>query len=86
MYMLDMLQLQRNVEAIELRTEIQCTVGSEALVDALLRGLRLVQQFSTASYAQRVAARLAEILPEDALPRLQSMHAEPGPPALRIVS
>ncbi len=86
MYMLDMLQLQRNVEAVELRTEIQCTVGTDALIDVLLRGLRVVQQCSPASYSQRVAARLSETLPEEALARLEAVGNEASAaPALRIV-
>jgi hypothetical protein len=70
MYMLDMLQLQRDPEAIELRAEIQCTVDADALATALVRALHVLERLTPPSYSQRVAARLAEILPEGALPRL----------------
>lgn len=78
MYLLDMLQLQRTPEAAELRATIQCTADPDELVDVLLRAVRQLLQSGSASYGPRVAARLAEILPEEALPRLQAIRAEQG--------
>jgi hypothetical protein len=80
MYMLDMLQLQRSPEAAELRAAIQCAGDPGPLVDALLQALRLIVSASSASYGERVTQRLAEILPPDALPRLEAMRAGPRPP------
>lgn len=86
MYMLDMLQLQRDPEAVELRAQMQCAVDAEALVAVLARALRALQRLSPPSYSQRVAARMAEFLPEDALAQLEALRNDPGPPALSIVA
>lgn len=88
MYMLDMLQLQRTPEAAELRATIQCTSEPAALVDALFAALRTIVAASAPSYGERVAGRLAEILPVEALPRLEAQApARSGaPPALSIVA
>lgn len=88
MYMLDMLQLQRTPDAAELRVAIQCTTEPMPLVDALLRALRLIVATSNAGYGERVAQRLAEILPLEALPRMEAMRAERNvaPPSLSIVA
>ena len=88
MYLLDMLQLQRTPEAAELRTAIQCATDPGLLVDALLQALRLIVATSNASYGERVTHRLTEILPLDALPRMEAMRAERNvaPPSLSIVA
>lgn len=89
MYMLDMLQLQRSPEAAELRAAIQCAGDPGPLVDALLQALRLIASASSGSYGERVTQRLAEILPPDALPRLEAMRAglrPPQAPSLSIVA
>lgn len=88
MYLLDMLQLQRTPEAAELRAAIQCTTEPTLLVDALLQALRLIVATSNASYGERVTRRLLEILPLEALPRLEAMRAERNvaPPSLSIVA
>lgn len=88
MYMLDMLQLQRTPEAAELRATIQCATDPGVLVEALLQALRLIVSVSTPSYGERVGQRLTEILPLDALPRLEAVRAgrPPQPPSLSIVA
>ena len=88
MYLLDMLQLQRTPEAAELRAAIQCATDPALLVDALLRALRMIVATSNASYGERVTQRLLEILPLEALPRLEAMRAErsAAPPSLSIVA
>jgi len=75
MYLLDMLQLQRSAEAAELRAAIQCSEPGQ-LVDALFQALRVLVDTSTHSYGERIVNRLAEILPEDTLPRLEALRAE----------
>lgn len=75
MYLLDMLQLQRNPEAAELRAAIQCSEPAQ-LVDALFQALRMLVGTSTQSYGERIVNRLAEILPEESLPRLEALRAE----------
>lgn len=88
MDLLDMLQLQRTPEAAELRAAIQCATDPGPLVDALLQALRLIVATSNASYGERVTQRLMEILPLDALPRMEAMRAERNvaPPSLSIVA
>jgi len=75
MYLLDMLQLQRNAEAAELRAAIQCSDPTH-LIDTLFQALRMLVAASTQSYGERIVNRLAEILPEDTLPRLDALRAE----------
>jgi hypothetical protein len=87
MYLLDMLQLQRTPEAAELRTAIQCATGPAEQVEALLHAVRELLLSNATSYGPRVAARLAEILPEEALPRLQAIRGEhAGAPRLSVVA
>ena len=87
MYMLDMLQLQRSAEAAELRTIVQCAPGEAELLEALLQALGLIVATSAPSYGARVTQRLAEILPLEALPRLEAIRAErPRAPTLSIVA
>ena len=75
MYLLDMLQLQRNAEAAELRAAIQCSEPAQ-LIDALFQALRMLVGASTQSYGERIVNRLAEILPEETLPRLEALRTE----------
>jgi len=75
MYMLDMLQLQRDPEAAAIKATIQTSVGPDALVAAVLRGLQHIQAIANPSYGQRVFNRVAEMIPEEALPALQAQCA-----------
>lgn len=75
MYLVDMLQLQRDPEAVALRAEIQTSPSEEELVYRMMKGLDHLQGIATASYFQRIADRLAEILPEQHLPRLEQARA-----------
>lgn len=70
MYLIDMLQLQRDPESVSLRAEIQTSPSEDELVYRLMKALRHLQCVATASYARRVGDRLAEILPEQYLSRL----------------
>ena len=75
MYMLDMLQLQRSLEASSIAVSIQTSSGEDSLVDALLEGLAHLASSTKPSMSERIASRLAEILPEphlDALDRCWS--------------
>lgn len=87
MYLLDMLQLQRTPEAAELRAAIQCATSQDEQVDALLHAVRELLLSNATSYGPRVAARLEEILPEEALPRLQAIRGEhQAGPRLSVVA
>lgn len=87
MYLLDMLQLQRTPEAAELRAAIQCAVDPPEQIEALLHAVHVLLASNATSYGPRVASRLAEILPEEALPRLQAIRAgHAGAPRLSVVA
>lgn len=95
MYLIDMLQLQRHPDAVEHKARIQFADGDDALLAALLDGLRLLHRLTPPSYAERIATRLGEVLPEPWLPALSQAVAtlQPtapdgagAPPALKLVS
>ena len=68
--MLDMLQLQRSVEAATLKVAIQSSSSGDETLASLVDGLRHLRNVAAPSYYTRVAARLAEVLPEELVPRL----------------
>lgn len=70
MYMLDMLQLQRSVEAATLKVAIQSSSSGEETLAHLVDSLRHLRTVAAPSYYTRIAARLEEVLPEDLAPRL----------------
>ncbi|MCI4567590.1 hypothetical protein [Lysobacter sp. CFH 32150] len=76
MYLLDMLQLQRDPESVALKAEIQTSPSEDELVYRMMKALRHIQSIANASYAQRVAERMAEIIPEVHLPKLEQVRIE----------
>jgi hypothetical protein len=90
MYLLDMLQLQRDPESVSLRAELQTSPSEDELVLRMMKALRHLQAVASPSYAQRIAERLAEILPEPHLPHLEAARVERpekgGPPSLSVVA
>lgn len=89
MYVLDMLQLQRSVEAAEAAAAIRVAEGTDALLEALFQGLRVIFAGSKPSYGERVFERFCAGLPEEALPRAEALRPQPsaGPrPQLSIVA
>lgn len=95
MYLIDMLQLQRHPDAVEHKARIQFADGDDALLAALVDGLRVLQRLTPPSYAERIATRLGEVLPENLLPAfaqaetplpLPSSDGAGAPPALKLVS
>ena len=76
MYLLDMLQLQRDPESVALKAAIQTSPSEDELVYRLMKALRHIQSITNASYAQLVAERVGEIIPETHLPRLEQMRIE----------
>lgn len=85
MYMVDMLQLQRDPESVSLKAELQTSPGEDELVHRLGRSLRHLRTVASSSYAQRIGERLSEILPEAHLPRLAEI-ANVAPAALESVA
>lgn len=85
MYIVDMLQLQRDPESVSLKAELQTSPSEDELVYRLGKALRHLRTVASATYAQRIGERLAEILPEAHLPRLAEI-ANPAPTALESVA
>lgn len=84
MYIVDMLQLQRHPDALELKARIQFSSDEEALLDAILDGMRVLLQLTNESYGQRIIARLGEVLPEALLPALGAATAAYHAPLLAL--
>lgn len=80
MYLVDMLQLQRHPDAVDLKARIQFTSDQAELLAAILDGMRVLLQLTNESYGQRIVARLGEVLPEEALPAFNAAagHAASG--------
>jgi hypothetical protein len=74
-YLTDMMQVQRDAQSVSLRARILASPSEDELIYHMMNGLRHLQEVATASYARRVGGRLAEILPEQYLPRLQHVRA-----------
>lgn len=85
MYVMDLLQMQRDLRIAECRTEIQCAQDEIATVVALLDGVRHLMPLVSASMAARILARLDEVLPEPYLPALRALQSElTGKPVLAV--
>ncbi|MDE2407926.1 MAG: hypothetical protein KGL91_08700 [Xanthomonadaceae bacterium] len=91
MYMIDMLQLQKHPDAVELKARIQFSNGEEALLDAIIESVQVLLRLTGNRYVQRVVTRLEESLPEQHLPRLAAFAAlgvaadTATPPLLKLV-
>jgi hypothetical protein len=83
MYVVDMLQLQRHPDTVELKARIQFTSGEPELLEAILDGMRVLLQLTNASYGQRIVARLHEVLPEHLVPELDAATAACSVPVAR---
>ncbi len=75
LYMLGMLELQRNESANAHRVQLQASQDPDAVLAHLLAALHCLQRTTNTSMAQRVRERLTEVLPEDYLPALETPNA-----------
>jgi hypothetical protein len=83
LYVIGMLELQRHESAVSHRTRLQTSQDPDATVAHILAAVHCLQLTTSASFAQRVRERLAEVLPEPYLPALE----QPDPrQALSIVN
>ncbi|MCC4632147.1 hypothetical protein [Xanthomonas dyei] len=64
LYLLDILQLQRNPVAVVLHRQLQAARAEPEIGIAINTALRELPQFTSASYTQRVRARIEELLPD----------------------
>lgn len=79
LYLLGMLELQRNPDAARHRDRLQAAQNDEDTLAQLFAALHCLRQAASPTLAQRVRERLAEVLPEPYLPALQ--QADPAPAA-----
>ena len=70
--MLDMLQLQRNVEAASIAVAIQTSADERELADAFIDALACVRANAKDTVAARIAQRLLEVVPESQLGHVES--------------
>ncbi len=70
LYLLGMLELQRDPAAQRLHQQLHRTTEEHAAVEVMLEALTLLPQLTSPGYAQRVQTRLGEVLPEEHLPAL----------------
>jgi hypothetical protein len=73
LYLIGMLELQRDESAVAQRKQLQACQDPDAIVAHLLAGVRCLQRIASTSLAQRVRERLAEVLPESYLPALERL-------------
>ena len=71
MYMVDMLQLQRHPDAVDLKARIQCCNDQDELLALLLEAAQALRRLTSESFGARIVARLREVLPDEALPALE---------------
>jgi hypothetical protein len=73
LYLIGMLELQRDESAAAQRKQLQACQDPDAIVAHLLAGVHCLQRIASTSLAQRVRERLAEVLPESYLPALERL-------------
>lgn len=74
LYLIGMLELQRDESAAAQREQLQACQDPDAIVAHLLAGVHCLQRIASNSLAQRVRERLAEVLPESCLPALERLE------------
>ena len=91
MYVIDMLQLQRHPDAVDLKARLQCCSDPHELLALLLEAAQALHRLTSASFGERIVARLREVVPEDALPALEqafrpeAADGETARPRMRLV-
>lgn len=73
LYLLGMLELQRDPAARALHAQLQRASEEQAAVQLMFEALTLLPQLTSPGYAQRVQTRLGEVLPEEHLPALSRL-------------
>lgn len=67
MYIVDMLQLQRGNDAAAITASLRSCRDADELAAHVLRALRHIHAITSPGYSRRVAAQLAELMPEQYL-------------------
>lgn len=76
MYVIDLLQMQRDVDASALATAVHTSVDERELIANICGALRFIRHRSGASYARRVADHLMQSIPEPLLPEVEITISE----------
>ena len=71
MYMIDLLQMMRNMDASSLAVNLHTSADGNELLEWVLVGLKFIYIASGESYGSRVYEGLLEIVPEHQLPKLE---------------
>ena len=79
LYLLDILEMQRNPAAAALFHQLQQARGDDDILDALQAALRALPTMTREGFAQRVTQRVLEVLPHEHLDRFQGVPEASAP-------
>jgi hypothetical protein len=65
MYIMDMLQMMRDMDASAMAAKLQSVAGTEEFFPVLMQTLAFIRDKSGAGYAVRIATRLQEVIPHE---------------------
>jgi hypothetical protein len=72
MYIMDMLQMMRDMDASAMAAKLQSAAGTEEFFPVLMETLQFIRDRSGAGYAVRIMIRLREVIPVEHLGPLES--------------
>ena len=76
MYIIDMLQLMRDMDASSMAVAIHTSEGEMEFVHNVIVAVRMIVQKSSHSYGSRVIQKLREIIPDLHLPAVEALALE----------
>ena len=76
MYIMDMLQLLRNMDASAMAVSVHTSEGEMDFIYNVIVATRFIAQKSGLSYGMRVIEKLREIVPEAHLPAVDALALE----------
>jgi hypothetical protein len=79
MYVMDMLQLLRDMDASSMAVSIHTSQGEMDFISNVIIAARLIAQKRGTSYGMRVIGKLREIVPQDHLPAINALTMELEP-------
>jgi predicted NAD/FAD-binding protein len=76
MYIMDMLQLMRDMDASSMAVTIHTSEGEMEFIRNAIIATRLIAQKSSLSYGLRVVAKLRELVPQAHVPAIEALAQE----------
>jgi hypothetical protein len=76
MYMVDMLQFMRDLEASSLSVSLHTSPSEAEFVETVTASVKFIAQKSGVSYSTRIVDKLREIIPEPHLPAIEVLAQE----------